>query len=169
MLIFTVLIGLALLLIGRQLFWLAVAGLGFVLSLTYASQFIQASAQTILLISLGIGVIGAILSYSLQRAAASILGFLAGWFLTISLINYLDLSIDFTTLLAVIGGLVGIGLISIAYDWSLIILSALSGTALITQSIYYSQQVKIGIFIVLLIFGVTIQGFMLIQEGGEQH
>lgn len=169
MLIFTVLIGLALLLIGRQLFWLAVAGLGFILSLNYASQFIQASAQTILFISLGIGVIGAILSYTLQRAAASILGFLAGWFLTISLVDYLNLNIDFTTLLAVVGGLVGIGLISVAYDWSLILLSALSGTALITQSIYFSQQVKIGIFVVLLILGVAIQGFMLIQEGGEQH
>ncbi len=169
MLIFTVLIGLALLLIGRQLFWLAVAGLGFILSLNYASQFIQGSTQMMLLISLGIGVIGAILAYTLQRAAASILGFLSGWFLTISLINYLGLNIDFTTLLAVIGGLVGVGLVSVTYDWSLILLSSLSGAVLITQSIHYNPQVKIGIFIVLLILGVAIQGFMFIQEGDEQR
>lgn len=169
MLIFTVLIGLALLLIGRQLFWLAVAGLGFILSLNYASNFIQGSAQTVLLVSLLIGAIAAILAYSLQRAAASILGFLAGWFLTVSLINYLGLNIDFTILLAVIGGLVGIGLVSVTYDWSLILLSTLSGAALITQSIHYNQQIKIGIFIVLLILGVTIQGFMYLQEGDGQR
>lgn len=169
MLIFTVLIGLALLMIGRQLFWLAVAGLGFIISMNYASQFMQGSPQTILLVSLLIGAIGAILAYSLQRTAASILGFLAGWFLTVSLINYLGLDIDFTILLAVIGGLVGIGLVSVTYDWSLILLSALSGAALITQSIHYNQQIKIGIFIVLLILGVTIQGFMYLQEGDVQR
>lgn len=169
MLIFTVMIGLALLLIGRQLFWLAVAGLVFILGLNYASQIIQGSTETILLISLGIAAISAVLAFTLQRAAASFLGFLAGWYLTISLINYLDLNIEFAILLAFIGGLVGIGLVSVTYDWSLIFLSSLSGASLITQSIQYNPQVKIGIFIVLIVLGISIQGFMFFQEGDKSQ
>ena len=167
MLIFTVMIGLTLLLIGRQLFWLAIAGLGFILGMSYASQYIQSSPEATILISLGIGAVGAVIAYVLQRTAATLLGFLAGWFLTVSLINYLNINIDFTTILAALGGLIGIGLVSVIFDWSLIILSTLSGTALITQSIHYDPQMKMGIFIVLLILGLTIQGFVLIQEGGE--
>ena len=169
MLIFTVMIGLTLLLIGRQHFWLAIAGLGFILGMSYANQFIQASPEATILISLGIGAIGAVIAYVLQRTAATLLGFLAGWFLTVSLINYLDFDIDFTTILAAIGGLIGIGLVSVLFDWSLIILSTLSGASLITQSINYNPQMKIGIFIVLLILGLAIQGFVLIQEGGEDR
>ena len=167
MLIFTVMIGLAMLLIGRQLFWVAIAGLGFILGMSYISQYYQGSPQTILLISLGIGVIGAILAYALQRAAASLLGFMAGWYLTVSLINYLDFNTDLTIIFAAIGGLFGIGLVYILFDWSLILLSTLSGAALITQSINYGSAVKIGIFVVLMLLGISIQGFMLMQEGEE--
>jgi len=167
LLIFTVMIGLAMLLIGRQLFWLAIAGLGFILSVNYTGQYFQGSPQMILFVSLGIGAIGAVLAYALQRTAASLLGFLAGWFLTTSLINYLDFAVDIATILAAIGGLIGVLLVFALFDWSLIILTTLSGASLITQSIQYNQQVKVGIFLVLLILGITIQGFMLMQEGGE--
>jgi hypothetical protein len=167
MIIFTVMIGLALLLIGRQLFWIAIAGLGFIFGMNYASQFIQTSPEATILISLGIGAVGAVIGYTLQRAAAVLLGFLAGWFLTVSLINYLHFDIDFIIILAALGGVIGIGLVSLIFDWSLIILSTLSGAALITQSIQYAPQIKLGVFAALVILGLTIQGFALIQEGSE--
>ena len=78
MFVFTALIGLAILFIGRQLFWVAVSGLCFILGLNYATQYYLGSPHLIVLISLGVGLIGAVLAYSLQRTAAGILGFLAG-------------------------------------------------------------------------------------------
>jgi hypothetical protein len=161
-------IGLALLLIGRQLFWVAIAGLGFILGFSYVGQYYQGSTEVILLISLGIGAIGAILAYALQRTAALLLGFMAGWYLTISLVNYIELNTGYTVIFAVAGGLIGLGLVSALFDWSLIVLSSLSGAALITQSISYQANIKTGIFVVLLTLGIAVQGFMFMQEG-EQY
>jgi hypothetical protein len=160
-------IGLSLLLIGRQLFWIAIAGLGFILGLNYLTQFFPGSHETILLISLGIGALGAVLAYALQRTAATLLGFLAGWYLTVSLITFLDFTTDYTTVFAAIGGLLGVGLVSVLYDWSLIILSALSGTVLITQSMQFQGSIKVGIFVIMLLLGIAIQGFLMMQEGEE--
>ena len=127
MLIVTALIGLTILLIGRQLFWVAVAGLGFIIGLSYATQYFQGTPQMILFISLGIGALGALLAYVLQRTAALLVGFLAGWYLTITLIESMDWNLDYSYILAIIGGLIGVGMVSVLFDWSLIFLSSLTG------------------------------------------
>jgi len=166
--IFTALFGAAILLIGRQLFWVAVSGLGFILGLSYATQYFQGSPHMIVLISLGVGLIGAILAYALERAAASLVGFLAGWYLTLSLINYIKWDPGrFAIFLTILGGLIGIALISIAFDWSLIILSSFAGSAMIVQSLNFTPAINIAVFIVLLILGVVIQGIMLTQEKND--
>ena len=91
MLILSVLVGFAVLIMGRQLFWVSVAGLGFLLGINYAAQYFQSSAEMILLVSLGVGFVGAILAYTLQRAAAGLIGFLAGWYLSLILMARVDL------------------------------------------------------------------------------
>ena len=167
MLIVTALIGLSILLIGRQLFWVAVAGLGFILGLSYATQYYQGTPQMILIISLGIGAFGALLAYALQRTAALLVGFLAGWYLTITLIESMGWNLNYSFILAIIGGLIGIGLVSALFDWSLIILSSLTGASLITQSLHFSQSINLGLFVVLSILGITVQGILLSQEKNE--
>ena len=168
MIIFSSIIGLAILLIGRQLFWLAVSGLGFILGLSYATQYYQGSPHLIVLISLGVGLVGAVLAYTLQRAAAGLAGFLAGWYLTITLLDYIDWSPDgYTIILAIIGGLIGVSLIFVLFDWSLIILTSLAGASMIVQSLQYKPSINTALFIVLLILGLTIQGIMLSQEQND--
>jgi hypothetical protein len=167
MLIFDAMIGLTILLIGRQLFWLVVAGLGYILGLSYVTQYYQGPPHTILLISLGVGVIGAILAYTLQRTAALLVGFLAGWYLTITLLELLDWNPGYPTILAAVGGFLGLGLIYIFFDWSLIILSTLSGASLITQTLQFNPAIKTGLFFILLSLGILIQAIVLYQEERE--
>ena len=117
MLIVTTIVGLAVLLIGRQLFWVAVAGLGFIIGLTYTSQYFQGSPYLILLISLGVGVVGAFLAYSLERAAAGLVGFLAGWYLMIQFLDIISWNPSRGIIIfQVIGGFIGLGLILVFFD-----------------------------------------------------
>jgi hypothetical protein len=165
MLIFSTLVGFAVLLLGRQLFWVAVAGLGFILGLNYATQYYQGSPEMLVLISLGAGLVGAILAYALQRTAAGLVGFLGGWYLTITLINSTNSNLgEYSVILALIGGLIGLSLISILFDWGLILLSSLAGTTMIVQSIQFNTTTNTIIFIILFTLGVVIQGILLSQE-----
>ncbi len=165
MLIFSALVGFALLIMGRQLFWVTVAGLGFLLGINYANQFFHGSAEMILLISLGVGFLGAILAYTLQRAAAGLAGFLAGWYLSMILIARLNLGLGAdTTILTIIGGILGVVLVSILLDWSLILLSCLTGTVVISQSLNFNQDISLIISIILFILGFAIQAFIFLNE-----
>jgi hypothetical protein len=165
MLIFSAFIGFAILILGRQLFWVSIAGLGFVLGMNYAIQFFQGSPEIILMVSLAAGIVGAILGYALQRAAAGLVGFLAGWYLTSILINTINLNIgEYWFILTIIGGLIGVGLISVLFDWSLILLSSLAGASIISQLMQFIPAINTGIFIILFILGVTIQWILFANE-----
>ena len=168
MLIFSTIVGLAVLVIGRQLFWVAVSGLGFIIGLTYTSQYFQGSPYLIVLISLGVGLIGAILAYTLEKAAAGLVGFLAGWYLIQILLATISWDPGESAIVfQIIGGLIGVGLIMVVFDWSLIILSSLAGATMIVQSIQFQPSVKLTVFLVLLILGLSIQGIMWMQEQND--
>src|SRR2546430_17597085 len=77
--IISVIIGAAILLFGRKLFWLFVAALGFAVGLEIAAYFMREPPQWMtLLVALGAGVLGALLAILLQKIAIAIAGFVAG-------------------------------------------------------------------------------------------
>jgi hypothetical protein len=165
MLIISAFIGFAILIMGRQLFWVTVAGLGFILGMNYTIQYFQGSPEIILLVSIGVGIIGAVLGLVLQRTAAGLIGFLAGWYLTTILINLINLNIgQYWYILTIIGGLIGVGLISILMDWSLILLSSLAGASIISQSIPVRPMITTAIFVILFTLGVVIQWLLYVNE-----
>ena len=165
MIILRAMIGFAVLILGRQLFWVFVAGVGFVLGMLYGAQFYQGPPQYILLIAFAVGILGALLAYFLQRAAAGLAGFLAGWYLVAILIRVADLDFgQVTNILPGVGGIIGALLIAALFDWSLIILSSLSGATIITQSIQLEPRISILLFFILLILGITVQGILYSQE-----
>lgn len=165
MLIISAFFGFAILILGRQLFWVTVAGLGFVLGMNYTIQYYQGSPEIILIVSLGVGIAGAVLGYVLQRTAAGLVGFLAGWYLTTILINSVNLNIgQYWYIFTIIGGLIGVGLISLLLDWSLILLSSLAGASIISQSIQFRPSITTAIFIILFILGVAIQWILYANE-----
>ena len=92
--IISVIVGAAILLFGRKLFWLFVAALGFAVGVEIAAYFMrEPPAWLTLIVALGCGVAGALLAILLQKLAIAVAGFIAGgriaWALAAaSLISY---------------------------------------------------------------------------------
>jgi hypothetical protein len=76
MLVARSIVGAALLVFGRKLFWLFVAGIGFIAGLNVATSYLKGSPQwLILLLALVAGLIGALLAVFAQSIAIGIAGF----------------------------------------------------------------------------------------------
>lgn len=147
--------GVVLLVFGRRLFWLFVAGLNLAPQLTTTQ-----SEWKVLLIALTLGVLGALLALLFQRLAIGVAGFLAGAFIAIHLLVVLDLQGPLAFWVAfVIGGLIGALLLGMVFDWSLIGPSSLAGSLLIADAAHLPPPGNRGLllWLGLLVFGVVVQ------------
>ncbi|MGE5465251.1 MAG: hypothetical protein ACM3PS_17945 [Syntrophothermus sp.] len=158
----SVLLGIALLVAGRRLFWLFVGALGFITGLQLASLLPQISQGTALLIGLVLGVVFALMAIFLQRLAVGIAGFLAGGFILTTLAARLGVGTG--TLpwgIYLLGGVIGLLLVMLLFDWALIIFSSIAGALLILNS--FSTQTPAGgvLFLFLVLAGIIIQGFLV--------
>jgi len=148
--------GLALLILGRRLFWLALAALGFVAGMSYASDFLPGQSEgTALLIGLAAGLIGALLAVFLQKIAIGAAGFLAGGYLALGLFRLIGA--EPSALGFLVGGVIGLVLIYPLFDWGLIILSSLAGALILVQTLDAARAVSAMAFAVAFVIGLIIQ------------
>jgi hypothetical protein len=166
--IISVIVGAAILLFGRKLFWLFVAALGFAVGLEIAAYFMKEPPQWLtLVVALGCGVIGALLAILLQKIAIAVAGFIAGgriaWALaaTFFVDHAHDRGITF-----VVGGIVGALLLLALFDWVLILLSSVEGAHLIGNATTLPEKGAMILFIALAVIGVIVQGSMLRRSRG---
>lgn len=160
-----IILGGALLVAGRKLFWLFVGAAGFVTGMQLATRFSQSSEGLAIIIGLVIGLIFALLAIFLQRIAIAIAGFLAGGYILTVLAGMLGLDAGaFVWIVYVIGGIIGVILVSLLFDWALITLSSLAGASLVVQGLFPQNATGGLIFIILFIIGVVIQGSVLRYE-----
>ncbi len=130
------LIGAVILFFGRKLFWLCVAAVGFAAGVEIAPHLVhEPSPLLALAIALVLGLIGALLALFLQKVAIAVLGFLAGGKLAGAIaaaffVHYAQHS----TVIFVIGGLLGAILLLVLFDWALIVVSSLIGNHCIYRS-----------------------------------
>lgn len=171
MTILNILIGVALLLVGRKAFWLFVAAIGFVVAMDLVVRLFPGPAGNLTIIALvaglAAGVIGALLAVFFQQAAVGLAGFLAGGYIVLSLLGVFGLG-ELTIIgwvLALLGGILGFILALSLLDWALIVLSSLSGAALIAQAVDVSPLVTAVVLIVAVIVGVVAQAGVLTNEG----
>jgi len=171
MAILNVLIGAGLLFFGRKVFWLFVAGAGFVAGLSLANRLLQGPEWVGVIIGLGIGLLAALLAIFLQRFAIGLAGFLAGGYLALQfLVPLFQLQHGWLPWLAfVIGGIVGVILVGIFLDWALIALSTLAGAALMTEALSLRDGIALLVFIILILVGVSYQARELRQDRRKSH
>jgi hypothetical protein len=163
--VFNIVLGGALLVAGRKLFWLFVGAAGFVAGLQLATQFWQGPELLALVVGLVIGVIFALLAIFLQGVAIGVAGFLAGGYVLTVLAGMIGLNQGaFSWIVYVIGGIIGVLLVIFLFDWALITLSSLAGASLITQALLIPSGIAGVVFLALVIVGVVIQGSMLQRE-----
>lgn len=156
-------LGISMLVMGGRLFWLFLGGVGFVFAFDFAERTIHSQPHSvILIIALFAGALGAMAAIFLQKFAVLAGGFFAGGYLLIELLKTLGVSIgDYHWLLFIAGGLAGTLLMSILFEWTLIIISSLLGSILILQTFHFGHQLSELVFICLGICGIVIQSGLI--------
>ena len=165
-LILSIIVGVAVLIMGRQIFWVFIAGLGFVLGLLFSSQYYDAQFgwQT-LFISAGIAIVGAVLAYTVQRLAAGIAGLATGWYFSLVVLSYLNLDLgQIESVIPYIIGIISGILLFLYFDWGVIIASSLAGAAIITSATSLSKNVEVAVLGMLAVIGIVIQSIWFMQE-----
>jgi len=157
-----VILGGALLLAGRKLFWLFVGAVGFVTGLQLASSFWQGPETLALVFGLIVGVIFALLAIFLQTITIGIAGFLAGGYILNAMAVMFGLEAGLV--IYIIGGLIGLALVIFLFDWAIITLSSLVGASLLVQAFLAEGGAGGIIFMILFLIGVIVQGSVLRSE-----
>jgi hypothetical protein len=158
-----ILVGLLLLLFGRRLYWLFVAGIGFLTGVELAPRLLPGQPEWVILVAaLGLALVGTVLAIVAQKFIIALVGFLAGGGTGVLLLRTLGVDSDAVAwLVYLISGVVGVVLVLALFEWGLILLSSLAGARLIVggigQSILPSKGIALAAMIVVAVIGVIVQ------------
>jgi hypothetical protein len=154
------LVGVALLLLGRRLFWLLVGVVGFTFGYEYGAQIYAGASEAMLFtIALAAGIVGAVLAYFVQALMVAVAGFMVGAQLAVVLLNAVQPipGHGFWLIAFFAGGVIGAALLVAMFDSALLLLSSLFGASLIVESVELPPYRKLVLFIVLLLVGIVVQ------------
>lgn len=161
------LIGLFLLLFGQRFFWLAAGFIAFLFGWQIISNLIGDGWLSFLL-GIMVGITFAWLAVRFIRVVAYILAFLIGAFVFTVLFEILGLELN-TLLLVLFGGIVGVIVVGMAFDWALILFTAWAGTSTIMiglqQWVTLSGALASITFGLMLLLGVVWQSSWKLKIG----
>ena len=154
-----VVLGVVILFFGRKLFWLCVAAVGFAAGLQIAPLLVnEASSVLALVIAVVFGILGALLAVFIQKIAIAVLGFLAGGKLATAIAAaFFVQHAQYSTIIFVIGGIMGAILLLAVFGWALIVVSSFIGAYLIQSAIVLPPTGLTLVFIGLAILGIFVQ------------
>jgi hypothetical protein len=158
--------GIILLTMGRKLFWLFVAGAGFVAAIFLARHYVHVEAEwLVVVIAVGAGILGALLAVFLQRLAIGVAGFLVAGYGAVALVQLAGVDPGRLAWLPfVIGGVIGAFLMAVLFDWALVALSSLSGAALVAEAFSLGRPLTAFVFFGALFLGIAVQSGLLIAD-----
>jgi hypothetical protein len=160
-----ILVGLLLLVVGRRLYWLFVAAIGFLYGLELAPRLLPQQSETVVvIIALGLALVGALVAVVGTKVVLGMTGFVAGGGIAMLLLQ--NLRIDSGLVAAGIylaGGLIGALLFLLLFNTALIVFSSLAGAWLIIVSAKPLLEISPSAGTVLVIVLAAVG--MLIQAG----
>lgn len=162
-------VGALLLVLGRRLFWLFVAAVGFAAGWTVATDLLRLQPEWLaLVIAVAAGLLGAALATFVQKTAVGLAGFLAGAFLASGLATMLSLpSAPWAWIAFIVGGILGAVLLGAAFEWALIGLSSLSGAMLIANALNLSSTLHLLVLLGLFVLGLIVQSALRKGPAGK--
>ncbi len=159
--VFLAVLGVLLLVLGWKLFWFFVGVVGFAAGLQAVQLYFGPQPLWVLWAAgLVCGIIGAILALFFQKLAIGVGGFVAGS--TIALHLTLMMGYHPGALAALIGGVVGALALYLLFDWALIILSSVAGSAFIVEALGRHAPYAPVLSAVLIAAGVIFQARLLL-------
>jgi hypothetical protein len=163
---FKAIAGVAILFFGRKLYWFTVAAVGFFIALELTIRlFEDQSTWLAILLALIVGVIGAVLAITIQRLTIGLLGFVLGGYVLLQASKLIALQLNgWNWLVFILGGVLGVVLLSALFEWTLIGLSAVIGSVLITQSTLIPYDSRWWVFILALLLGLCVQIYIRMTE-----
>ncbi len=167
--IVNIILGAALLVSGRKLFWLFVAAGGFVAGILIATRVTRGPEWLTILIGLAVGIAFAVLAMFLKSFAIGMAGFFLGGSILSGLAGALGMANGrLSWVIYIVGGVIGIILVGTLFDWALIGLSAFGGASLLLEAFNLKGGIGGLAFIVLLIIGISIQAATMQKEKKRQ-
>ncbi|MGA9117220.1 MAG: hypothetical protein WB626_10635 [Bacteroidota bacterium] len=157
--IVTIAVGILLLLYGRKLFWLCVAGLGFLAGITFGPPLLGGPQEPWVLVgALLLGAGAALAAVFLQKAALIAAGFVAG-----ALVAYRMAGLEgwdagaMMWLVVAAAGVLGAVALSRVFEWALVVLSSLAGALLIGSVLPVEGRPGDLVFLLLALGGILFQ------------
>lgn len=166
------LLGLALIVFGRRLYWMALGGLGFFFGLWLASQFLGGSTTGLELgLAFLVSILCAWFAVWAQKMAIRVGGFLLGaaggfWLATAVLAQAFQWRQDLSIwIVAAVGAVIGVALASMLFDAALVLITSLAGAVLMASRAGLEPPRDVWLVIILLCVGILIQS----RRGGEER
>jgi len=151
--------GALLLLFGRRLYWLFAAVVGFVATFLIVGRLApELSDQAALLVGLGGGIVGAVVTIFAHKILLGLVGGLGGGLIALWQVQALGLERGIAWLLAaLLGAVVGAWLVSGLFDFALALLSSLLGAQLLLDAWPVPPQWFLIVYFGLAAFGLFFQ------------
>ena len=166
--LWTVGLGLILLVLGRNLFWLSVAVVGFLVGMEFTGVILADRPPWVMLLTgLGTGLLGALLAIVAERVAFALAGFYAGAYLALLVGQAFGIGGNSLLLFAVGGGIGAICAVLIM-DWAIIVLSCLVGAGAVVVGSGLGQTTGALAFVLLAIAGTLVQARLITRSRGRQ-
>jgi hypothetical protein len=152
-----ILIGIVMLLFGRRLFWFFVAGAGFMVGAWLAAEVLGQQEPWVLLAAAGVlGIIGALLALLAQKIAVGVAGFLGAGYVGHVVAETLGYS-QYAWIVFIVAGVVGAIILISLFDWALVVLSSLTGAAVVADNVLWENPSPAVVFLFLLVVGLAVQ------------
>jgi hypothetical protein len=164
--LFNLVLGAALLFIGRKLYWLLVGIIGFTAGILFTSRFLHIESEImVVLIGLGVGILFALLAVFIQSLAIGAAGFFGGGYILLGFAGMLGLDKGILSLIVfILGGVIGVLLVAWLFDWALITISSLAGASMLVEALNLQRAAGGILLLILVIVGVSVQGAILRRE-----
>jgi hypothetical protein len=163
MIVVDLIFGIFLVFAGRNFFWLCVGIVGFLIGVQCAASLGYSNQWMALLIAAALGCLGALLAISFEWFMVVFgVGFLGGGYLLMSIFPSVAAGQEtHAWLIFVAGGIVGMCLMVIIFDWTLIIISSLLGATLIINVFHGTEEFRKLLFIGTMSAGILVQYWTL--------
>jgi hypothetical protein len=155
------LFGLIVLLAGRNIFWLFIGAIGFLVGMDLAGNW-AADLPVWMTLVAGIlaGIVGAILAIVYERFAFALAGFYAVAFLAVIIGQHLGYPFVPYPVVILAGAVGAIATVFLT-DWAIIVFSAIAGAAAVATAISATPAVQAITLLVLSLVGIFFQRAML--------
>ena len=154
-----VLLGGCLLVMGRRLFWLLIATLGFLFAFTLVQRLAPEMTEPLrVVLAIVAGLLGALLAIFAQKLAVGTSGMLFGAYSTLWLLEHYGADLgNWEWVVLVAGGVLAAVLALLVFDTALVVVSSILGASLLVGAARLGGLPSVILFAVLLIVGITVQ------------